>query len=240
MALKKGTTLKLKIREMNPHIVCRLCAGYFVDATTIVECLHTFCKTCIVKYLQTSKYCPTCSTKVHETHPLSNIKQDRTMQDIVKCFIPELPELEEKRRTEFYEMRGLQRPLGQFESEKNESSETEKLVTERQYEYAKNKPSYRDDEQISLCIEKDANQTEIEGFEVPVLQRKYLKCSVRAKCGHLMKLINKLIMPLSDLKLEIICNQDIVPCDKTMKFIWLAYWDQKPQPICLSYRFTNC
>ena len=35
--------LKIKILEINPHIVCSLCAGYFIDATTIMECLHT-CK----------------------------------------------------------------------------------------------------------------------------------------------------------------------------------------------------
>ena len=35
--------LILCIRELNPHIVCALCAGYFIDATTISECSHT-CK----------------------------------------------------------------------------------------------------------------------------------------------------------------------------------------------------
>lgn len=29
------------MKELNEHIVCFLCAGYFIDATTITECLHT-------------------------------------------------------------------------------------------------------------------------------------------------------------------------------------------------------
>lgn len=33
--------LKIKISDLNQHIVCSLCAGYFIDATTITECLHT-------------------------------------------------------------------------------------------------------------------------------------------------------------------------------------------------------
>lgn len=33
--------VKLKIKDLNEHIVCYLCAGYFIDATTITECLHT-------------------------------------------------------------------------------------------------------------------------------------------------------------------------------------------------------
>ena len=36
------------IRDLNPHVVCSLCAGYFVDATTIAECLHTCkCESCL-------------------------------------------------------------------------------------------------------------------------------------------------------------------------------------------------
>ena len=72
--------MTIEIRDLNPHIVCILCAGYFIDATTITECLHTFCKSCIVKYLQTSKFCPNCNSKIHETQPLINLRSDRTLQ----------------------------------------------------------------------------------------------------------------------------------------------------------------
>lgn len=32
---------KIKLKPLNPFITCRICKGYFIDATTIVECLHT-------------------------------------------------------------------------------------------------------------------------------------------------------------------------------------------------------
>ncbi|MBV99893.1 Polycomb group RING finger protein 2, partial [Eschrichtius robustus] len=35
-------TTRIKITELNPHLMCALCGGYFIDATTIVECLHSF------------------------------------------------------------------------------------------------------------------------------------------------------------------------------------------------------
>lgn len=38
--------LKIKIQLINPHIVCSMCAGYFIDATTITECLHT----CMIEF----------------------------------------------------------------------------------------------------------------------------------------------------------------------------------------------
>ena len=39
--------LILRIRDLNPHIVCALCAGYFIDATTISECSHTCMLFCV-------------------------------------------------------------------------------------------------------------------------------------------------------------------------------------------------
>lgn len=38
----KGTGRTL-VKNLNPHLVCVLCAGYYIDPTTIVECLHS-CK----------------------------------------------------------------------------------------------------------------------------------------------------------------------------------------------------
>jgi hypothetical protein len=34
---------KILLKTVNPHITCNLCRGYLIDATTIVECLHS-CK----------------------------------------------------------------------------------------------------------------------------------------------------------------------------------------------------
>ncbi|EDO36999.1 predicted protein [Nematostella vectensis] len=32
---------RMALKDLNPHIICVLCGGYLVDATTIVECLHS-------------------------------------------------------------------------------------------------------------------------------------------------------------------------------------------------------
>ena len=34
---------KIKLKSLNPHISCKICKGYLIDATTVTECLHT-CK----------------------------------------------------------------------------------------------------------------------------------------------------------------------------------------------------
>jgi len=47
-----------------------------------------------VKYLQSSKCCPQCGLKIHETQPLLNLKADRVMQDVVFKLVPGLYESE--------------------------------------------------------------------------------------------------------------------------------------------------
>ncbi|KAL3271104.1 hypothetical protein HHI36_021600 [Cryptolaemus montrouzieri] len=78
------------ISNLNEHLVCNICKGYFIDATTIIECLHTFCRSCIVKYLETTKYCPVCDVQVHKTKPLLSLRPDKIIQDLVYKLVPRL------------------------------------------------------------------------------------------------------------------------------------------------------
>ncbi|CAL1528783.1 unnamed protein product [Lymnaea stagnalis] len=84
-----GTT-RLKIGDINKNLICVLCGGYFIDATTIIECLHSFCRTCIVTFLKTSRTCPVCDTIVHKTRPHQNIRSDKLLQDLVYKLVPGL------------------------------------------------------------------------------------------------------------------------------------------------------
>ncbi|XP_068226511.1 serine-rich adhesin for platelets-like [Palaemon carinicauda] len=93
---------RLRVTELHPNLLCILCGGYYVDATTIVECLHSFCKTCIVRYLESSKFCPICDVQVHKTKPLLSIRPDKTLQDIVYKLVPGLYQNEMCRRRDFY------------------------------------------------------------------------------------------------------------------------------------------
>lgn len=89
------------VRDLNENICCQLCCGYLVDATSITECLHTFCKSCIVKHFQVNQHCPTCDLLVHERTPMAFIKRDMVLQDIVYKLLPGLEKTERKRITEY-------------------------------------------------------------------------------------------------------------------------------------------
>jgi polycomb group RING finger protein 3 len=75
---------RCQLRELNEMITCKICRGYLVDATTVTECLHTFCKSCIVKHLEDNNTCPECEDVIHQSHPLDYIAYDRTLQDLVR------------------------------------------------------------------------------------------------------------------------------------------------------------
>ncbi|KAF2359759.1 RAWUL domain [Trinorchestia longiramus] len=93
---------RIPLTELNPHLICVLCKGYYIEATTIIECLHSFCKSCIVRYFHSSVFCPICDVQVHKTRPLLSLREDRTLQDVVYKLVPGLFEAEMDRRASFY------------------------------------------------------------------------------------------------------------------------------------------
>ena len=92
------------------HFCCPICRGYFYDATTIAECLHTFCKSCIVKHFNQKKDCPVCGTQAHETTPLLSLRPDRLLQEILHAIVPVVCEKELKFQKNFWDEKGLPIP----------------------------------------------------------------------------------------------------------------------------------
>ncbi|KAF2882009.1 hypothetical protein ILUMI_24157 [Ignelater luminosus] len=101
MDLTKKPHEKIKLVEINPHLACYLCKGYYIDATTISECLHSFCRSCIIKFLHEHSYCPICEVIINKAKP--NLKLDKTLQDIVYKLVPELFLNEMTRRQHVYQ-----------------------------------------------------------------------------------------------------------------------------------------
>lgn len=81
----------IKLNELTDFLCCPICKGYLINATTVNECLHTFCKTCIVQHIKNdNNECPKCHTLIHERRPLDHIMHDRNKQDIVYKLVPQL------------------------------------------------------------------------------------------------------------------------------------------------------
>ncbi|KAK7110104.1 polycomb group RING finger protein 6-like isoform X2 [Littorina saxatilis] len=94
--------LWLPIANVNEYITCGICKGYLYEAATITECMHSFCKSCIVRHLQRSLQCPSCQIIIHPTDPFVHIRLDRLLQDICDGLLPNHAEEEILKEKKFY------------------------------------------------------------------------------------------------------------------------------------------
>ncbi|KAI3351424.1 hypothetical protein L3Q82_020275, partial [Scortum barcoo] len=253
-------TRKIKLCHINAHITCRLCEGYLIDATTVTECLHTFCRSCLVKYLEENNTCPTCRIVIHQSHPLQYIGHDRTMQDIVYKLVPGLQEAEIKKQRDFYQKLGMEVPgdikgelcnmkthldqrNGDAKSEDTPNKEAGEEKPEEDNDYHRSdeqscQMSPREEEEeeegnrgeehemtdenerfaaVSICLE--CNSSKLRG-----LKRKWIRCSAQATVLHLKKFIAKKLNLTSFNELDILCNEEILGKDHTLKFVVVTRW----------------
>ncbi|XP_005089722.1 polycomb group RING finger protein 3 [Aplysia californica] len=118
--IDENNTLWIPIHSVNPHLICGLCQGYLYEACTITECMHSFCKNCIVKHLERSLNCPMCAILIHPTDPFVHIRLDGLLQDIVYALLPHVEKEELERERLFYEKHGDS--LGYPEQKKEKSA----------------------------------------------------------------------------------------------------------------------
>ncbi|EXB29847.1 E3 ubiquitin protein ligase DRIP2 [Morus notabilis] len=70
-------------------LTCSICDKLFVDATTISECLHTFCRKCIYEKIADEEldHCPVCNTHLGCV-PLDKLRVDHNLQDLRAKIFP--------------------------------------------------------------------------------------------------------------------------------------------------------
>ncbi|KAE8596027.1 hypothetical protein XENTR_v10015944 [Xenopus tropicalis] len=222
-------TTRIKITELNPHLMCVLCGGYFIDATTIIECLHSFCKTCIVRYLETSKYCPICDVQVHKTRPLLNIRADKTLQDIVYKLVPGLFKGEMKRRRDFYAAHpSADASNGSNEDRGEVADEDKRIIT--------------DDEIISLSIEFfDQNRADRKGSKdkekskEEANDKRYLRCPAALTVMHLRKFLRSKMDIPSNFQIDVMYEEEPLKDYYTLMDIAYIYtWRRVSSHACFS------
>ncbi|XP_036331321.1 polycomb group protein Psc [Rhagoletis pomonella] len=165
---------KVLLSVMNPHIICHLCNGYLIDATTIVECLHSFCHSCLIKHLRTEQYCPRCEMMINTAKP--NIKPDTTLQAIVYKLVPGLYERELMRKRAFYKDRPEEAAMATPEQR---GDDTEHLI-------------FSPSDYMSLSLEfadTDELVRRKSGYG-ELLKPRYLQCPAMCTVGHLKKFVH--------------------------------------------------
>ncbi|KAL7286231.1 hypothetical protein TKK_0019487 [Trichogramma kaykai] len=217
-----------RLAEFNSLLTCKLCGGYYIDATTISECLHSFCKSCIVKHLETSKQCPVCSIVIHKSKPLLNIKPDLILQDIVYKLVPGCYQNEMQKRKEFYA--------------KNPEAKIHLISPEARGE-PEDSYIYSPDESLSLSLEyyspettKETENIDNQDAAIKHLPRRYLRCPAAVTVFHLQKLIRAKYGLNETHRIDIIYKEETLCASYTlMDIMYIHHWKRKV-PLHLSYR----
>nr|XP_033797631.1 polycomb group RING finger protein 6 isoform X2 [Geotrypetes seraphini] len=191
----------INLSELNAYILCSICKGYLIDATTITECLHTFCKSCIVRHFYYSNRCPKCNIIVHQTQPLYNIRLDRQLQDIVYKLVINLEDREKKKMYDFYKERGLEVPKPAPQPVAASKSKSKKVLGA-----VFRIPPELD---ISLLLEFIGAEEGTGNFKP--LEKKFVRVSGEATIGHVEKFLRR------KLELNPICQVDIICGDHLLE-----------------------
>ncbi|XP_072546062.1 polycomb group RING finger protein 5-A isoform X1 [Salminus brasiliensis] len=227
------------VRDFNRYITCSMCRGYLIKPTAVTECLHTFCKSCIVQHFEESNECPECGIQVHETNPLEMLRLDKTLEEIIFKLVPGLREKEEQQEMDFWRKNKSKangedgpRPKKTRISEEDDEKDDEK-----------GGDYHRSDPQIAICLDCLRNNSQSGESMVKVcgLMKKFIRCSTRVTVGTIKKfLCVKLKLP-SSYELDVLCNGEIMGKDHTLEFIYRTRWrlqgdSVSTYPMVLEYR----
>ncbi|XP_078269026.1 polycomb group RING finger protein 5-B [Rhinoraja longicauda] len=261
-----GAPRKHLVREFNAFITCYICKGYLIKPTTVTECLHTFCKRCIVQHFEDSNDCPKCGIQVHETNPLEMLRLDNTLEEIIFKVVPGLKEMEKRQEEEFWKKNKRQE-----NGEDNEGPKAKKPKVEEE-EDQDDQDYHRSDPQIAICLDCLRNNGQSGDNTVKMLpdllsssnslffthdsstcslscrskqtlllglMKKFIHCSTRVTVGTIKKFLSlKLKLP-STCELDVLCNGEIMGKDHTMEFIYMTRWRLRAEnsyPMVLQYR----
>ncbi|XP_045764736.1 polycomb group protein Psc-like [Maniola jurtina] len=218
--------------EVNEQITCPLCRGYYIDATTIVECLHSFCRSCIIKHLQVKSYCPVCEMMINSAKP--NIKLDKALQDIVYKLVPGLFQKEMERRQQFYASRPGQAASATPEQR---GEDTERIIfsPEDVISFSLEYADITDADSIS-SKSSDSNEPP----SVSLTTRRFLQCPAVVNISHLKKFLSmKFDIDSTQFAIDILYKRVPLPDYYTLMDIAYIYNWKRNEPMRFFYQIID-
>lgn len=184
----------VKLTDINAYITCFLCGGYMFNATTITECLHSFCRKCILQHFQKDNRCPTCDILIHESIPFNYIRQDGHLQIIINKLMPNMERMEKEGEKQF----------GDGQPELPPTTAPLNPAAEIVPVYSKTVSS----SQISLQLDYLGASSECP--PVTPLEKRFIRVSSQATIAHVQKFITHKLNLSDQFEVDIICGEEIL------------------------------
>ncbi|XP_041748433.1 polycomb group RING finger protein 5-B isoform X4 [Coregonus clupeaformis] len=221
------------VKDFNHFITCYLCRGYLIKPTTVTECLHTFCKSCIIQHFEDSNDCPKCGIQVHETNPLEMLRLDNTLEEIIFKLVPGLREKQQQEIDFWRKNKSKENSQGDSLGSKKLGLSDEEDGDEDDQDY------HRSDPQIAICLDCLHNNGHAADDTVKCLMKKFIHCSSRVTVGTIKKFLSLKLKLSSSCELDVLCNGEIMGKDHTLEFIYMTRWrlhSDNRYPMVLEYR----
>ena len=231
--------LTFQAEKVNPHLVCKLCTGYFREPFTIVECMHKFCKSCIVVALESGiRNCPTCGVSLGPD-PRKGILFDRTMHEIVNKIFPQIEKKDEENEREFYCNRNIKKKA------KFRNSDVSAKKRDRDdgcYDRSRTRMLFSAEDFTNVNLAPHSILSSESSSHMPRLQKPCLKVPGKIKVIQIKKfLVMKL--PECEVKdtssIEVLCNGAPVGDELSIIFINRTNWDKSLGDLTLTYRLNE-
>ncbi|EDQ86974.1 uncharacterized protein MONBRDRAFT_27802 [Monosiga brevicollis MX1] len=226
---RRAHQLRVKMVDVNQYIVCQICMGYIVNATTISECLHSFCRSCIVKHFRKSKICPVCNQQAHETAPLDTLRQDRTLQSIINKLLPDVAEAEREARRAFY---GIEdepdaKPGSTTTATTNGEPTPKRQKMDDLIDFVMQKADWSD---------QDAEDLGDVVSKLTELPKPFIRTSAAVTILHLKKFLAKKLALEEPDDVEILCNGEVLGREYSLEYVARTRWRDTAQLLTLQFR----
>ncbi|KAL3802209.1 hypothetical protein HJC23_001753 [Cyclotella cryptica] len=240
-----GDSVDFPLSNLQDHLICPLCGGYFRDPYTVADCLHSFCRSCLIVHFRVGhRRCPTCNLSL-EPDPFREVLADRTLQEVVDKIFPWMRKKEDEEEKAFYAARGIKlKP--EYESVVKESpgggggKKRKADDDEGDRKSAKDVVSLRESTNDMLDLQLEPYETPHEKISLPPLRHSILRTSGRLRIGSIKKyVLQRLGLKDSKSSIEILCNDEPVGNEHSLTFILRTRWFSPNKLLTLHYRLVE-
>lgn len=244
--LQPESSCDILVNDLNENFVCHICNGYLIRPVAVTECLHYFCRSCIVNHLETTSEnkCPYCDNLIHETNPWDLLREDKTLEYIILKLVPGLASNERQRRKEFYDERGIPDP-DQLEGDSNlnlcindPDSKVDKKDEEKEVPNEKPKPTMKSlgNNQIGFHLRYVKPELDVKEDEFCQLEKPFIRSSSHLTIAHVKKFLQLQLKYTDKTDVDILCNGELMGRHHTLEFIYMTRWRYKEGVLTLDYR----
>ena len=229
--IRDGRSVDFPVSNLHDHLVCKLCTGYFRDAHTLVDCLHTYCKSCLILFFQQKglRCCPTCNTKLSpDPFFMGELMPDRTLQSIVDKTFPFMKTKDDEDAKLFYSTRGIDiKPEYAHEEQRGKKISVGSMRSK----------AIDSDKMIEIQLDADSNPPN-KSQQLPELKCPLIYLSGQTKISTIkLYLIKKLgLTDTTHSNIQILCNDIPLGDESSLTFIVRTIWITPNKMLALKYR----